>query len=85
MTRSRELGSPAWLPTFRNGSVVRFMNQYQGLEMPYGEWGDFRIAFLQYGSDPITFFEPGRSSGNRSGCRSPGHRTSRRSCAGIRW
>ncbi|EWH01777.1 hypothetical protein Q427_12305 [Halomonas sp. BC04] len=58
VTRSRELGSPAWLPTFRNGSVVRFMNQYQGLEMPYGEWGDFRIAFLQYGSDPITFFEP---------------------------
>lgn len=58
VTRDRELGSPAWLPTFRNGSVVRFMNQYQGLEMPYGEWGDFRIAYLQYGSDPITFFEP---------------------------
>ncbi len=58
VTSERDAGSPAWLPTFRNGSVVRFMNQYQGLGAPDQAWGDFRIAFLQYGSDPITFFEP---------------------------
>ena len=58
VTQERDRGTPAWLPTFRNGSVVRFMNQYQGLDAPERAWGDFRIAYLQYGSDPITFFEP---------------------------
>ncbi|MFQ3789951.1 alpha/beta hydrolase [Halomonas sp. A29] len=58
VTRERDRGTPAWLPAFRNGAVVRFMNQYQGLDAPEGDWGDFRIAYLQYGSDPITFFEP---------------------------
>ncbi|MCC5901127.1 MAG: alpha/beta-hydrolase family protein [Halomonas sp.] len=58
VTSGRDPGSPAWLPTFRGGSVVRFMNQTQGLQAAPGEWGDFRIAYLQYASDPITFFEP---------------------------
>ncbi|MDR5864303.1 alpha/beta-hydrolase family protein, partial [Halomonas campisalis] len=58
VTRNREPDTPAWLPKFRDGSVVRFMNQYQGLDAPEGEWGAFRIAYLQYASDPITFFEP---------------------------
>lgn len=58
VTTGRDPGSPAWLPTFRGGSVVRFMNQTQGLKAAPGEWGDFRIAYLQYASDPITFFEP---------------------------
>jgi len=58
VTANRDPGSPAWLPTFRNGDVVRFMNQTQGLDEATGEWGDFRIAYLQYASDPIVFFEP---------------------------
>ncbi len=58
VTQERDAGSPSWLPTFRDGAVVRFMNQYQGLDAANGAWGDFRIAYLQYGSDPITFFEP---------------------------
>ncbi|RAU17916.1 hypothetical protein DN062_11175 [Nitrincola tibetensis] len=58
VTRNRDPDSPAWLPSFRQGSVVRFMNQTQGLDLNGQPWGDFRIAFLQYGSDPITFFEP---------------------------
>lgn len=58
VTADRDPGSPAWLPTFRGGSVVRFMNQTQGLQAAPAEWGDFRIAYLQYASDPITFFEP---------------------------
>lgn len=57
VTADRDPGSPAWLPTFHNGNVVRFMNQYQGLDEATGKWGNFRIAYLQYGSDPITFFE----------------------------
>lgn len=58
VTRERDPGSPAWLPTFRGGAVVRFMNQYRGLDAPESAWGDFRISYLQYGSDPITFFDP---------------------------
>lgn len=56
-TEQREPGSPAWLPRFRDGSVVRFTNQDEALAIPGAEWGAVRIAYLQYASDPITFFE----------------------------
>jgi len=59
ITRERDPGSPQWLPRFRDGAVVRFMNQYEELEDDDGEWDDFRMVFLQYASDPITFFSPG--------------------------
>ncbi|MFP4243494.1 MAG: alpha/beta hydrolase [Ectothiorhodospira sp.] len=58
VTHRRDPGSPAWLPTFREGEVVRFMNQHTGLKAPDDPWGSFRIGFLQYASDPITFFAP---------------------------
>ncbi|MFO7685106.1 MAG: alpha/beta-hydrolase family protein [Desulfobacterales bacterium] len=58
VTAQRDPGSAPWLPQFRNGSVVRFMNQTKGLERGTSKWGEFRIAFLQYASDPITFFSP---------------------------
>jgi uncharacterized membrane protein len=57
MTAQREPGSPAWRPRFRDGKVVRFMNQ-QGMADESSAWGTFRIVFLQYGSDPIVFFDP---------------------------
>lgn len=56
MTANRNPDSPAWLPRFRDGSVVRFANQNGGLEVGRAEWGPLRIAYLQYGSDPVTFF-----------------------------
>lgn len=58
ITENRNPGSPAWLPKFRDGSVVRFANQNGGLKDDATEWGSFRIAYLQYASDPITFFSP---------------------------
>ncbi|MBK1735424.1 hypothetical protein CKO15_09040 [Halorhodospira abdelmalekii] len=58
ITQRRDRGSPAWLPIFRDGHVVRFMNQEHGFERPDAPWGPFRIGFLQYASDPVTFFEP---------------------------
>jgi uncharacterized membrane protein len=58
ITAGRNPGSPPWRPEFRDGAVVRFMNQSGGLEHGAAEWGGFRIAFLQYASDPITFFSP---------------------------
>jgi uncharacterized membrane protein len=56
VTADRDPGSPAWRPRFRNGAVVRVMNQHGGLTAPGATWGPLRIAYLQYASDPITFF-----------------------------
>ncbi len=58
ITRQRQPGSPAWLPEFRDGSVVRFANQFRDASRPDREWGPLRIVYLQYASDPIVFFEP---------------------------
>ena len=57
VTQERDPDSPVWLPRFRDGAVVRFMNQYTGLNDDNTPWGSFRIAYLQYASDPITFFD----------------------------
>lgn len=58
ITRDRNPGSPAWLPKFRDGAVVRFMNQSGGIEDADQAWEGFRVVVLQYASDPITFFDP---------------------------
>ncbi len=57
-TDERNPGSPAWLPTFGDGSVIRFTNQENTLGDPSTGWGPMRIVYLQYASDPITFFRP---------------------------
>ncbi len=57
-TAVRQPGSPAWLPRFRDGSIIRFANQETGLAEQGGGWGPMRIGYLQYASDPVTFFDP---------------------------
>ncbi len=57
ITDGRNEGSPAWLPQFRDGSFVRFMNQNGlGASAP-APWGPMRVVYLQYASDPVTFFD----------------------------
>lgn len=58
ITQNRNPASPAWLPIFKEQKVVRFFNQNGTWEESPKEWGAFRIAYLQYASDPITFFSP---------------------------
>lgn len=53
----RKEGSPAWLPRYRDGAAIRFANQ-DGIVPSDGPWGRLRIVYLQYASDPVTFFEP---------------------------
>ena len=53
----RAPGSPPWRPRFGNGSLVRTANQQGGLERFDADWGPMRFVFLQYGSDPIVFFD----------------------------
>jgi uncharacterized membrane protein len=61
LTDRRNPGSPAWLPRFRDGSAVRFMNQdgeaTGPASAPNATWGPMRIVYLQYASDPVTFFD----------------------------
>jgi uncharacterized membrane protein len=57
-TARRDPGTPPWRPEFRKGAVVRFMNQGGVTGAKGNPWGKFRILFLQYPSDPITFFSP---------------------------
>jgi uncharacterized membrane protein len=61
LTDHRNPGTPAWLPRFRDGSLVRFMNQHGELADPASRgsaaWGPSRIVYLQYASDPVTFFD----------------------------
>ena len=57
ITASRNGGTPAWLPEFRDSRFVRFMNQ-DGPTVPAdAPWGPMRIVYLQYASDAITFFD----------------------------
>lgn len=57
ITANRNAGSPAWLPEFRDGRFVRFMNQ-NGATVPNdAPWGPLRVVYLQYASDPIVLFD----------------------------
>lgn len=57
VTDRRNPGSPAWRPRFRDGSIVRFTAQKNALSLPGAKWGPMRVVYLQYASDPVTFFD----------------------------
>ncbi len=57
VTAHRNPGSPAWLPEFRDSSMIRFANQQTSANQPDRPWSPVRIVFLQYASDPVTFFD----------------------------
>ncbi|MCP3882536.1 MAG: hypothetical protein GY701_29690 [Sulfitobacter sp.] len=57
LTRKRNPDTPAWLPRIGTGETVRFTAQENALVWPGAEWGRSRFVYLQYASDPITFFE----------------------------
>lgn len=79
MVMARRLAdSPEWRPRFGNGSLVRTANQDGGLARFDADWGPMRFVLLQYGSDPIVFFDwslawapPGWLSGERAPDLSP--------------
>lgn len=76
VTGQRDESSPAWLPRFRDGTVVRFMNQYNSEQVTSGgPWGPLRILYLQHTNDAVTFFCPDiafRSPAWLTGQRGPG-------------
>jgi uncharacterized membrane protein len=54
--RGRNPDSPPWLPKIGDSSLVRFRNQVNNLDIPGAEWGPMRVVYIQYASDPVTFF-----------------------------
>jgi uncharacterized membrane protein len=73
LTDHRDPGSFAWLPRFRDGSFVRFVNQHGDsatqASMSNAAWGAMRVVYLQYASDPVTFFDYGMDAATaRPGC-----------------
>jgi uncharacterized membrane protein len=57
LTRNRNPDSPAWMPLIGDGRIARFTTQDNALDIPGSSWSRMRLIFLQYASDPITFFE----------------------------
>ncbi|MCI2394937.1 alpha/beta-hydrolase family protein [Aliiroseovarius sediminis] len=54
---SRDKGSPFVAPTLGEGRLVRFASHSRNAGGADG-WGNMRIVYLQYSSDPIVFYEP---------------------------
>ena len=57
LTRERNANSPAWLPEFRDGAMVRFTAQDNAIDRDK-PWGPYRCVYIQYASDPMVFFSP---------------------------
>ncbi len=55
---ARQEGTPPWQPVVSDGRTVRFATEQGGLDTPAGPWGPTRLIYLQYGSDPVVFFDP---------------------------
>lgn len=63
IVRFRNPDSPMWLPTYRDGSLLRFAGREVDLSIPSGggsdkRWGAMRFVYLQHASDPMSFFSP---------------------------
>ena len=58
ITKDRKPGSPARLPEFRDGSMIRFTGRENALDRAGDRWGPMRFVFIQHASDPISFFSP---------------------------
>ncbi len=58
VTEDRNPDSPAWLPRFRDGTMVRFTARKCAIDEAGDRWGPMRLIYLQHASDPMTFFAP---------------------------
>ena len=58
LTRTRDPGSPEWLPIYDDGENVRFVARTEDLGRPDQSWGNPRVVYLQHASDPIAWWNP---------------------------
>jgi uncharacterized membrane protein len=55
---ARNPDSPWVQPKIGDGSLIRYASHTDDGSAGTADWGDMRIMFLQYPSDPIVFFDP---------------------------
>jgi uncharacterized membrane protein len=58
MTADRDRGSPEILPVYEQGITVRYAATPADLAQPPTRWDVPRVVYLQYPSDPITWWSP---------------------------
>jgi uncharacterized membrane protein len=58
VTQGRNQDSPAWLPRFRDGAMLRFTGRANALNQGHKRWGSMRMVYIQHASDPMIFFAP---------------------------
>lgn len=56
--KERNPESPWMLPTIGDGSLVRYASHTADASEAAAPWGNMRIVFLQYSSDPVVFYDP---------------------------
>ncbi|MFD1193831.1 alpha/beta hydrolase [Seohaeicola saemankumensis] len=54
----RNPGTPWVLPTIGDGSLIRYASHTTDGSEGAANWGQMRIMFLQYSSDPVVFYDP---------------------------
>ncbi|MGO9030794.1 alpha/beta hydrolase [Mycobacterium sp.] len=58
LTKTRDRGSPEWLPIYDDGGNVRFVARPDTLGRPDATWHHPRVVYLQHASDPIAWWNP---------------------------
>ena len=54
----RDPGSPVWQPVFERGRNVRWLSNNGDFEKLTGTWEPGRVAYLQHGTDAVTWLTP---------------------------
>jgi uncharacterized membrane protein len=54
---NRNEGTPPWLPTFRDGRLLRFTARENALDRE-APWSPMRFVYIQHASDPMIWFSP---------------------------
>lgn len=54
----RDAGSPIWQPVYDGGRNVRWLSNPGDFDKVPGMWGPVRIAYLQHGTDAVTWLTP---------------------------
>ncbi|MGA7204239.1 MAG: alpha/beta-hydrolase family protein [Specibacter sp.] len=55
---ARDAGSPVWQPVYDGGRHVRWLSNNGDFATPPGPWEPARIAYLQHGTDAVTWLTP---------------------------
>ncbi|MHA7269056.1 alpha/beta-hydrolase family protein [Arthrobacter sp. HLT1-20] len=58
LQESRDPGTPLWQPTFDGGRHVRWLSNSGDFARVPGPWESGRIAYLQHGTDAVTWLTP---------------------------